>query len=116
MNERMPGKLVGVLNFLGGVSGLLSICAIAVWGGEIKNQVHVNTGRIGEIETSLKVLTPAVKSHDDMDNERVENLKLRTTHLEETAKALLDYKSELGGINATLKEIDRRLSNLEKKP
>jgi hypothetical protein len=58
-------KLTSLFNMIGGVSGLLSIGAILVWGGEIKKQTEINTRDIRDLQIAGSV---ALQTHVAADS------------------------------------------------
>lgn len=84
---------------IGGISGIVTLLSIAVFGGEIKRQVAVNTSRLTAIESFG---SPALLAHDKMDDQRVFDLNRRVTTMEETIRQISDIRVDLRGINTKL--------------
>lgn len=92
--EQRKSLIVSTLNFLGGLSGLLSL-ALLVWkGGMIAQMVAQHETRIGLIESGG---SGTVREHVKEDNERIGDLKLRMVRQEDLNGSINVKLSDLVG-------------------
>jgi hypothetical protein len=112
--EVVNGKPVrgiwALFNMIGGVAGLLSILTVAVFGGELKRQVQVDTRRIDVLESqgspSALVLAKSLQSEieirregDIANNKRIED-------------ARADLSQRIGNITVLLEKLVEQQTRL----
>lgn len=106
----MKSVVSSVFNFLGGVSGLLSICVVFWRGGAIEKQVDVTAKDVTEIRQTGSA---GLREHVKMDDERVMDLARRMGQLEDYVKQAVDLKIEVRVLGSKLDNIATRLERME---
>jgi hypothetical protein len=97
--DRRKDKLTSLFNMIGGVSGLLSIGAILVWGGEIKKQTEINTRDIRDLQVAGSVALQTHVAADSKESaimsDRILNISRLVEKQVELSTALIQQTGKL---------------------
>lgn len=104
--EQKKNLAASVFNFLGGLSGLISIGLIIWKGGILVATVDNHGKRLDNIEMGGSI---GLREHVKLDDERINDIKQRQvdqasriTHQEETVTRLMELYGEVKVINTKL--------------
>ena len=103
--QRRPNSLVQIMNFVGGVSGLLALAALIAYGGEMHRQLTVDSRRIDVIEANgspvsreqVKALLNESESRREADiviNNRITDLRLEYSQRIGNIVTLMEKETE----------------------
>ena len=95
----MRQRIGTLFNFIGGLSGLISLLTVALVVGEVRRQVSVNARRLDIIEAAG---SPGLKAHEAMDDIRNRDQDREISELKAGVQELRDMRSELRVINTKL--------------
>ena len=90
--DRRKDKLTSLFNMVGGVSGLLSIGAILIWGGEIKRQTEINTRDIRDLQVAGSV---ALQTHVAADSKESAIMSDRIINISRLIEKQVEQTTEL---------------------
>ena len=110
--ERAKSGFVGVLDLMGKLAGIIALLAVVALGGELKRQVELDALAITEIRNGGSV---ALVSHTRDDDRRDLDIQRRLEMDELKLEKLDDAVNQQGKILETLKTIDYRLGEIEKR-
>lgn len=102
--------LAAIFNFIGGVSGLISIAIILLKGGMLLQKVDGHETRLNNIEATGSI---GLREHVKMDDERVTDVRNRTARLEDAMMKLVDLNADVKVLNAKVDSLKEQLSKAE---
>lgn len=92
-------RFTSVFNAIGGVSGLLALMTIAVFGGEMKRQITINTAAIHDLQTmgsvNLQTHIAADNKETGITADRISNISRLVEKLVEQNTALVNQVEKL---------------------
>lgn len=106
-------RFTSVFNAIGGVSGLLALLTIAVFGGEMKRQITINTAAIHDLQTMGSV---NLQTHIAADNKETGITADRISNISRLVEKLVEQNTAL--VNQVEKLIDmiKWQNNISKDP
>ena len=114
MNGEPKALFASTFNFLGGISGLISIVIIIWKGGALNQKVESHETRIGNIEQTGSI---GLREHVKGDDERVADMRLRETdmalritHQEELTAKLTELFGDVKVINVKLDALKEQIT------
>lgn len=114
--EQRKSAIVGLLNLLGGMGGLLSIVLIIWKGGALAQRVDDHSRRLDQIELGGSI---GLREHVKMDDERVSDIKQRQVdvtqrlaHQDETLTKLTELFGDVKVINVKLDAINEKIASV----
>ncbi len=108
--QRRPSAFMQLLNFAGGVSGIMAVITIIAYGGQMYRQMQIDTRRIDSIEASGSPLVrEQVKTlMNEADARRVADASLN----DKVNDLKLDYGQRIAGIGRLLEKITEQQTQL----
>lgn len=84
--------VASIFNAIGGVSGLIALFTIAVYGGEMKRQININTGAIRDLQT---IGSSSLQTHVAVDARETSITAERVSNISRLVEKLVEHNTEL---------------------